>query len=100
MNAKTMSKSEQILARIEALKTAAKEAEKREREQRKRAIAKAAMRAGVDKLDIPISDLEAEFRRLVERHQAACVNTEPRDDRDEGTHEVFEYEQQDRSSPA
>ncbi|OBS10269.1 hypothetical protein Thpro_021319 [Acidihalobacter prosperus] len=90
-----MSKSERLLMQIESLKKAAKEAEKREREQRKQAIARAAVKAGIDKLDIPYSELEAAFRELVQKLESACVIQEPGEDRGEETSEEVEDENQD-----
>ncbi|AOV17830.1 hypothetical protein BJI67_12900 [Acidihalobacter aeolianus] len=81
MNDKTMSKSERILAQIEELKKAAAEAKKREREQQKRQITKAAVRAGVDRLGLSQEALENEFRAMVERLNPACINEKRGEDR-------------------
>ena len=74
---KSQTKSEKILAQIEELKLAAKQAALAEREARQRVITRAARRTGLDDLGLAEDALIDAFHRIVSVHSDRSTISAP-----------------------
>lgn len=94
MSTSSMSKSERLLAQIKALKKEVSVAKKRERDERRRGITRAAIRAGLDTLGLSTNELETEFRRIVEMRGHGCVYEDQGEDEKQGIGTVEQKDEQ------
>ncbi len=80
MTKRKLSRSERLRQQIEALRQAAVEAERQERDARRRTVARAAVRAGLDDLGLSFDELVAEFSAIVTRNGGTVPARAAQDD--------------------